>query len=157
MCKWVPANLIRELTLRWTSFPYRWGVEILLVDLWYKARYTLRLYGRLSLTQTKPYRAIIGIACGEQTLFSAFVSRAEKRAPFSAGETKTEKIVCSPQAIIGGQNAKRNKGWDVHLGQRIKRVAKSTAAVERCKYSKSVWQAYLKWGGTCMVTSTFVP
>ena len=38
------------------------------------------------------------LACREQTLFSAFVSPAEKRALFSAGEIKAEKSVCSPQA-----------------------------------------------------------
>ena len=37
------------------------------------------------------------LACGEQTHFSAFVSPAEKIAIFSAGETKAEKCVCSPQ------------------------------------------------------------
>ena len=29
--KWVPANLLMRVTLRWTSFPSRGGVEILLV------------------------------------------------------------------------------------------------------------------------------
>ena len=29
--KWVPANLMRGVTLRWTSIPSRGGVEIILV------------------------------------------------------------------------------------------------------------------------------
>ena len=40
----------------------------------------------------------VTLACGKQTLFSALVSPAEKIAIFSAGETRAEKIVCSPQA-----------------------------------------------------------
>ena len=35
---------------------------------------------------------------GEQTPFSALVSPAEKIAFFSAGETRAERLVCSPQA-----------------------------------------------------------
>ena len=38
------------------------------------------------------------LACGEQTLFSALVSPAEKIAIFWAGKTRAEKIVCSQQA-----------------------------------------------------------
>ena len=40
------------------------------------------------------------VACGEQTLFSALVSRAEKIAIFSAGETRAEKSESSPDGTL---------------------------------------------------------
>ena len=44
--KWVPANLLLGVTLRWTSIPSR-GVEILLVASCYRSRDKLRPDGPL--------------------------------------------------------------------------------------------------------------
>ena len=45
--KWVPANLMLGVTLRWTSIPSRGGVEILLVTSCYRNRDKLRPDGPL--------------------------------------------------------------------------------------------------------------
>ena len=57
--KWVPANLVLEVTLRWTSIPSRGGVEILLVASCHRNRDKLRPGGphwpicRLNLPKSK--------------------------------------------------------------------------------------------------------
>ena len=45
--KWVPANLMLGVTLRWTSIPSRGGIEILLVASCYRNRDKLRPDGPL--------------------------------------------------------------------------------------------------------------
>ena len=45
--KWVPANLMLGVTLRWTSIPFRGGVEILSVASCYRDRDKLRPDGPL--------------------------------------------------------------------------------------------------------------
>ena len=49
--KWVPANLMQGITLRWTSNPIQGGVEILLVALCYRNWDKLR---QLAHIQTLP-------------------------------------------------------------------------------------------------------
>ena len=45
--KWVPANLMLRVTLRWTSIPSTGGVEILLVSSCYRNRDKIRSDGSL--------------------------------------------------------------------------------------------------------------